>query len=165
MPPPPNLPAPYILPERPDAVQPPAGGLQQALSEHDRMVGLGGVGPVVSSAREIALSETVTGKATFEVITDHAGRVRTARIVDVSRDREGWERFGEALRKAPVTGMRLPEEARGAWVLLEVTVGNELTSGQRRWWDYGVLVAFDVADVNAQRERIVHTRILSEVWF
>ena len=60
--------------------------------------------------------------------------------------------------------MRLPEEARGAWVLLEVTV-DELTSGQRRWWDYGVLVAFDVADINAQRERIVHTRILSEVWF
>jgi hypothetical protein len=154
------------LPERPDEVEPPAGALRQSLSEFDRQLGLGGSGPLVSAAREVAMSEWVTGEATFEVLVDRSGMIQSARLVDASRDAAGWRRFGEELKSSsPRSGMRLPERARGVWTLLYVNVDNELTSGHRRWWAPGAVLTFDIADVHARRVRTVHTHVLGEVWF
>jgi len=104
------------------------GALRQSLSEFDRQLGLGGSGPLVSAAREVAMSEWVTGEATFEILVDRSGMIQSARIVDASRDAAGWRRFGEELKSSsPRPGMRLPERARGVWTLLYVNVDNELT--------------------------------------
>jgi hypothetical protein len=161
----PGRPAPTRLPERPDEVQPPAGDTRQSLSELDRRVGLGGAGPVITAARQIAQSEWVTGRATLEIMADREGRIRSVRVVEASRDTDGWLRYGQELRTAQQSGMRLPEEARGIWMLLEVRIDNELSSGHRNWWAPGLVFFFDLADVNARRLRTVHTQVLSEVWF
>jgi hypothetical protein len=160
--------APYMLPEQagaPDTAEPAAGGLRQALVEYDRRLGLGGGGAVIAAARDIAQGEYVTGTATFEVVADPSGRIRSARLQDASRDREGWQRFGEALHQERVTGMRAPERARAVWMILYVSAENELTSGQTSWWSPGVVLAFDLDDINARRIRTVTSRVLTEVWY
>jgi hypothetical protein len=160
--------APYLLPEQagnPDVAEPAAGGLRQALAEYDRRLGLGGGGPVVSEARAIAQREFVTGSATFEVLAEPSGRIRTVRLRNASQDRQGWERFAEALHQARVTGMRLPEQAHGVWLVLYVSAENELSTGQTSLWSPGVWLAFDVASVYAQRLRTVESRVLTEVWY
>ncbi|HKQ69320.1 MAG TPA: hypothetical protein VJT73_08275 [Polyangiaceae bacterium] len=162
---PPAPPPPYVLPERPDQAEPPQGGLRQSLSEYDRRLGLGGGGAVVSAVRNLAMTERARGSATFEVVVDRTGKVRTVRLLDASRDAPEWREFGIALSAEPIPNVRIPETARAAWVLVHVDANDELTSGQRRWWSYGVWLTFDVADVSAHRERVVHSRVLSEVWF
>ena len=160
--------APYLLPEQavsPDTAEPPAGGLRQALVEYDRRLGLGGGGSVVAAARDIAQGEYVTGSATFEVVADPAGRIRSARLQDASGDREGWQRFGEALHQEHVTGMRAPEHARAVWMILYVSAENELTSGQTTWWYPGAVFAFDVDAINATRIEDRTSRVLTEVWY
>jgi hypothetical protein len=161
----PGRPAPRRLPERPDEVVPPAGELRQSLSEYDRRMGLGGAGPIVSAAREVAQREWVTGQATIEIIADRSGTIQSARVVGVSRDEDGWRRYAAELRGSARGGMRLPETARGVWTLLAVRIGNERTSGHRYWWSPGAWLSFDLADVNARRVRTVHTQVLSEIWF
>jgi hypothetical protein len=160
----PGRPAPFRLPERPDEVQAPAGGFRQSLSELDRRHGLGGSGPIVSAARDVAQSEWVTGHALLAVMTDRTGRIQSVAVVESSGDVDGWRRYADELKASHGSGMRLPEQARGVWTLLDVRVGNELSSGHRRWWAPGAFI-FDIADVNAHRQRTVHTQVLGEVWF
>jgi hypothetical protein len=111
------------------------------------------------------MSEWVTGRALFEVVADRSGRVRSARLVDATRDMTGWQRYGEKLLSTPLRGMRLPESARGVVSLLDVSAENELSSGHRYWWSPGVALSFDIADASARRARTVQARALNEVWF
>jgi hypothetical protein len=160
--------APYMLPEQPvtpDTAEPPAGGLRQALVEYDRRLGLGGGGAVIAAARDIAEHEYVTGSATFEVVADSSGRIRSARLQGASRDKEGWQRFGEALHQERVAGMRAPDRSHGVWMIVYVSAENELTSGHTSWWSPGVALAFDLDDINARRIRTVSSRVLTEVWY
>ena len=87
-----------------------------------------------NTARNIAQGEFVTGSATFEVIADPSGRIRTVRLQNASRDKDGWERFAEELHKGQATGIRTPEGAHSVWTILYVSAENELTSGQNSWW-------------------------------
>jgi len=161
--------APYILPEQagaPDTAEPAAGGLRQALVEYDRRIGLGGGGAVVSTARNIAQGEYVTGSATFEVIADASGRIRSVRLQDATPgDKDGWQRFAEELHQQRATGMRTPEGAHSVWMILYVSAENELSTGHNSWWSPGVVLTFDVAAINARRLRTVTSRILTEVWY
>jgi hypothetical protein len=161
----PGRPPPLRLPERPDDLMPPAGGLRQSLSEYDRQIGLGGTGPVVSLAREVGMSEWVTGEATIAVVVDRSGVIRSARLVDASRDTAGWRRYTEKLGQSARSGMRLPEQARGAWALLYVRIDNERPTGRERWWSPGVAITFDLSNAGSRKVRSVHPRVLGEVWF
>jgi hypothetical protein len=157
-----------MLPEQavsPDTAEPPAGGLRQALVEYDRRIGLGGGGAVVGAAREMLQGDFVTGSATFEVVADPSGRIRSVRLQDASRDREGWARFGEALHQERVAGMRAPEHSRAVWLILYVSAENQLSSGHNTWWYPGAVFAFDLSDIGAQRVRTVTSRVLTEVWY
>jgi hypothetical protein len=158
-------PAPFRLPERPDEAEPPAGGFRQSLSELDRRLGLGSAGPIVTAARQLAQSEWMTGRATLAILADRTGRIQSVRVVDSSGDVDGWRRYSEELRGAERAGMRLPEQARGLWTLLDIRVTNELSSGHTRWWAPGLIFNFELADVNARRLRTVHTQVISEVWY
>jgi hypothetical protein len=158
-------PAPLRLPERPDEVAPPAGGFRQSLSELDRRMGLGSAGPIITAARQVAQSEWVTGHALLAIMADRTGQIRSVSVLDSSIDADGWLRYANKLRTEQRPGMRLPEQARGAWVLLAVRVNNDLSSGHTHWWSPGLTFNFEIADINARRVRTVSTQVVSEVWF
>jgi hypothetical protein len=160
--------APYLLPEtaaNPDVAEPPAGGLRQALSEYDRRIGLGGGGAIVAAARKVLEGEYVTGSATFEVIADPSGRIRAVRLQDASRDREGWQRFGEELHQERVAGMRAREHSQAVWMILYVSAENELPTGNAIGWYPGTVISFDSSNIGSQRVRSVSSRVLTEVWY
>jgi hypothetical protein len=160
--------APFLLPEQPvspDVAQPPAGGLRQALSEYDRRIGLGGGGGVVAAARKVLQGEFVTGSATFEVIADPSGRIRAVHLQDASRDREGWQRFGEELHQAHASGMRAREHSQAVWMILYVSAENQNPSGHAAQWFPGTVIGFDLSYVGARELRTVTTRVLTEVWY
>jgi len=165
IPPRPGYPPPLRLPERPDEAEPPAGALRQSLSEYDRRLGLGATGPILSSARQVAQSEWVTGEATLEVIADRSGLVRSVRVVNASQDTDGWRRYAEELQAAPASNLRLPEEARGVWTLIFVRAANERATGSHAWWSPGVAFTFDLSNIASKKTRTVHSHVLSEVWF
>jgi hypothetical protein len=158
-------PAPNLLPERPDNAQPPVGGLRQGLSEYDRRLGLGATGAIVSLARSVAMGHIATGSASLEIIADHTGSIRSVRVVDVDGERARWEDYAEALRGARAPSMRVSEVTRGVWMRLWVSANIERASGRRNWWSQGVFLTFDLADTSAHRQRLVETRVLSQVWF
>jgi hypothetical protein len=97
-------------------------------------------------------------------MADRTGSIQSVSVVRSSGDIDGWRRYAEELRSSQHSGMRLPERARGIVTLLDISVGNEPSSGHRRWWAPGAFV-FDIADVNSRRLRTVHTQVLNEVWF
>jgi hypothetical protein len=158
-------PAPLALPERPDGNTPPAGGLRQALAEYDRQLGLGRTSPIVSTFAAVGMSEWVTGEATFEVIVDRSGRFRSVRVLDASRDAEGWGRVVEKLRQSACRGIRFPTSAVGTWALVFVKMDNERFSGPNRYWWPGWTLAFDPSSAGSARTRVVRSHVLSEVWF
>ena len=69
------------------------GGLQEALDAHDRKVGLGYGGPVISAFHAIAASPNAPqdGKARFEAIIDASGRVTSVRVLSVNGDMASWQ--------------------------------------------------------------------------
>jgi hypothetical protein len=162
----PAAPAPYrpVL-ESPERNAASAGGLRQALSEYDRRLGLGPSGPVLSAARRAGMSATATGSARFEVVLDHSGTIQSVSLVDASEDLAGWQRFGENFRAVPLRGVRFAETAQGAWMMVDVSARNERLSGEPRWWDYGLTLVFDVANLHPRTQRVVHTSVVSELVF
>jgi hypothetical protein len=153
------------LSERPGFAPSGAGGLRAALDEHDRQLGLGQGGPVASAAREIGMSEIVTGSARFEIVLDPSGQIRSATLLDASGDTAGWQRFADELGRASMRATRIGEGANGAWMLLDVDATNEPSSGHRRWWAPGIALLFDAGDINARDTRVVHSRVSSQLSF
>jgi hypothetical protein len=168
--------APRVIPERatppmprqlpnPELITQGTLVLRQALAEYDRRLGMGPTGAVLSAARRVAMGETATGSARFEVWVDRTGTIRRVALRDASGDVPGWQQYAQALRSTPIPAMRMGDTAQDAWMVIDVSAQNERSSGRRRLWDYGLSLSFDVADIGARTMRVVHTRTASELTF
>jgi len=114
------------------------GGLQEGLEAHDRALGLGPSGPVVSALYSAAHTSIApeTGVARFQVTVLDTGSVEV-RLSEASDHLEGWHAVAsaaaDALRRAPPriptgrSGMRLAIEIRA-----EETFPNGLKPKQLR---------------------------------
>jgi hypothetical protein len=81
--------------------------LRDAMEEHDRAVGLGPEGPLVSAAHEAASPAIApdVGTATFEVECDEHGGGVTARVVSIGADLAAWNDVArELVRICPRRG-------------------------------------------------------------
>jgi hypothetical protein len=160
----PTPPAPYrFVLEHPELLLQTSGGLRQGVAEYDRRVGVGPSGPVLAAVRRVGMSETATGTARFELLVDRSGKIQSVSLVGASENVAGWQRFAHTLLATPISGMRLAETAEGAWVIVDVSANNERSSGHRRFWDYGLTLAFDVADAGARTLRVVRATVASEL--
>lgn len=164
LPPPPTVPMPFRIPERPQFAPPPAGGLRQTLSEHDRRLGLGPAGPVLTAARSLAEGSRARGSAVIAVRVEGTGQIAAARVTSSSQSAAAWGELATRLASLSVRAVRLPEAAKGAWMVLRIEAEPRLPAGERLRYP-GVLLAFDVANAGARPVRMVTARVLSELWY
>jgi hypothetical protein len=108
-----------------------SGGLQEGLEAHDRAVGLGTSGPVISALYQAAHADSAPfeGSARFRITVLKSGEVEIA-VSAVTSELEGWravaERAAEALRRAPP---RIPHARQGARLVLEITAKQTFPNG------------------------------------
>jgi hypothetical protein len=108
--------------------------LRDSLESHDRALGLGRGGPLVTAAREAASPAFAPeiGSATLEVEADAAGNVLTARAVAASADWGAWNDVGrELVRRMAGKPLRLRDGARGLRARLRVIAEHSKPSGER----------------------------------
>jgi hypothetical protein len=112
----------------------PARILRDALDAHDRAIGLGSEGPLVSAAHEAASPEIApdVGSATLEIECDANGGAVTARVVYTASDAAAWSDVARELAKL-VSSKRLhvPPGARGVRTRLEIVAERALPSGEK----------------------------------
>jgi hypothetical protein len=121
---------------RPPSTAPPAsstGGLAEALEAHDREVGLGPSGPVISAAHEAGHSDVAPaiGTATFSITVMRTGGIQVD-LVGASSNVEAWRKVADKMaaaikRKPP----RIAEGRNG------VRFGLELVALER--WPNGAV--------------------------
>lgn len=164
LPPPPIVPMPFQFPERPELAPPPAGGLRQTMAELDRRLGLGAAGPVLTAAESLAEGSIAQGSAVIAVRVEAPGQIAAARVTSASEDAAAWGELATRLASLSLPALRLPEAAKGAWMVLRIEVAPRLPAGDRLSYP-GVLLAFDSANAGARPVRIVSGRVLSELWY
>lgn len=145
------------------------GGLQEALDAHDRRIGLGFGGPVVSAVHAAASSlhnAPQTGTATFEAIIDRHGRAQSVVIVSANGDMAGWQNVAQhVLRILRGGAVRIPPGARGLAVTLRVVARYQLPSGAppgAAIRPHGAGAEFDLSDIGATPARNIGVQVLSE---
>lgn len=144
--------------------------VKASLDDHDREVGAGVGGPVVTAAHSAAsgFKAPETGRATFEVETDGVGAVIAVRVLDVSSDKAGWEAVATTLRTTlGAQHLKVPKGAKGVLVRVLVEAIMRLPSGATQKVtvapkDIGVGGTFDLSDIGAKPSRVVSVRIVEE---
>jgi hypothetical protein len=120
---------------RPSSTAPPAsstGGLAEALEAHDREVGLGPGGPVVSAAHEAGHSDVAPaiGTAKFSITVMRAGGIQVE-LVGASSNVEGWRKVADkmaaAIQKKPP---RIAGGRNGVRFALELVAEERWPNGQ-----------------------------------
>lgn len=164
LPPPPTVPMPFRIPERPQFTPLPAGGLRQTMSEYDRRLGLGPSGPVLAAAQSLAAGSPVRGSAVITVRVESTGQIAAARVTASSQSAAAWGELAARLASMSVRAVRLPEAAKGAWMVLRIESEPRLRSGDRLHYP-GVLLAFDVSNIGARPAPMVTAQVLSELWY
>lgn len=144
-----------------------AGGLAEGLAERDRARGMGRGGVVATGARAAALAKGPNeGRATFVVLTDREGKVRSVSVADPSADAALWNEAARYLRGALASKrLRVPPGAAGLRVAVLVESKIQMPSGAKPGKSVevqGAGAAFDVADIGAHPSRVVSCRIVSE---
>lgn len=142
----------------------PEGGLRQSLSELDRRAGLGAAGPVINAIETTAMSSTALGSAVFAIRTQATGQIAAVRLTAANRDIPEWRELESRLGTLSVSGLRLPEAAHGTWLVVRVEAHNVHPAGDRDWYP-GTLFAFDPSNIDTHELRVVHTQVLSELWY
>jgi hypothetical protein len=130
-------------------------------------MGLGSGGAVVSRVEAIAMHETATGAAVLFVSADASGRVITARVLRASGDQRGWRRIASQLEGVTLPRLRIHPGARRAWLTLSIEAAPQTLTGEphRGAFFFPGALGFDATDLaDAPRLRVVHARVLSEVW-
>jgi hypothetical protein len=122
-------------PPRPGSTAPPAsstGGLAEALEAHDREVGLGPDGPVLTAAHEAGHSDVAPaiGTATFSITVTSAGGVQVD-LTGVSSNVGAWRKVADKLaaaikRKPP----RIVGGRNGVRFALELVAEERWPNGQ-----------------------------------
>jgi hypothetical protein len=120
-------------PKNPNA--PPAsttGGVAEALEAHDREVGLGPAGPIVSAAHEAGHSDVAPaiGTAKFSITVMKSGGIEVT-LVGASSNAEGWRRVADkmavAIKKKPP---RIDGGRNGVHIGLELVAEERWPNGQ-----------------------------------
>lgn len=143
---------------------PPAGGLRQALDELDRRAGLGASGPVLQALETIAMSSTALGSAVYSIRARKSGEIDVVRLTGANRDVDAFRELGTRLMTLSVANLRLPEEANGVWLVVQLDARITRPAGDRTRYP-GTLLAFDPSNIGTHALRVVHARTLSELWF
>lgn len=103
------------------------------LDAHDRDVGVGAAGPLVTAAHE-ATSPSIApdvGTATLEIDADATGLVTAARVVAASGDLPAWDGVArEVVRRMAAKRVRVPAGARGVRARLRIVAERTLPSGE-----------------------------------
>jgi len=168
-----SAPAPPRTVEPPPAPARPVsttGGLVEALSDHDRDLGLGRGGPVVTAARDEAYRAPVPNEstATIRVLFDRDGRVVSADLVDATSGGGAWREVARAIVEALATRpLTLPAsgKANGLAVTVRIVSKVRLPSGARP--DSPVSAGaggliFDLSDIGAKPRRVISAHIVEE---
>lgn len=159
----------WTQPERPAPKPRPAsttGGLREALDAHDRKVGLGFGGPVVSAFHSVAASPSAPqrGRARFEAVIDGSGRVVAVHVLSVEGDMDSWRKVAaQVLAALRSRVLRVPPE--GVAIVLEVRSRYQLPSGAEPGKAVklrGAGAEFDLSDIGAVPSHNVAVRVLSE---
>jgi hypothetical protein len=120
---------------RPSSAAPPVsstGGLVEALEAHDRDVGLGPEGPVVSAAHEAGHSDVAPaiGTAQFSITVMRSGGIQVE-LVGASSNVEGWRKVADkmaaAIKKKPP---RIAGGRNGVRFGLELVAEERWPNGQ-----------------------------------
>jgi hypothetical protein len=115
------------------------GGLQEGLEEHDRQVGLGASGPVISALYRAAHNPVApeTGVAHFRVTVLKSGAVEVS-LSDATDQLPAWravaKNAAEALKR---TLPRIPDPRSGARMLIEITAQEIFPNGVKQKELYG----------------------------
>jgi len=152
------------------SARPDIGGLRAALAAHDRQLGLGSGGPVVSAARIAAQSGTADGNATISIKTDASGKVLSVALLDSTTSSAAWAAVARDmaahLRSSP---LRIPRNANGVIVTVRLEAKVRMPSGALPGKNgvpqldgVGVAGQFDLADIGARPARTVHATIINE---
>jgi hypothetical protein len=121
-------------PPRPESTAPPAsstGGLAEALEAHDRELGLGPAGPVLSAAHEAGHSDVAPaiGTATFAITVTRAGGIQVD-LVGASSNVEGWRKVADnmaaAIKRKPP---RIESGRNGVRIGLELVAEEKWPNG------------------------------------
>lgn len=155
----------WTRPEAPASPPRPAstsGGLHESLDAHDRTVGLGFSGPVVSAFHSVAYDAATPrrGTAVFEAIINRLGRLESVRLVSVDADWAAWEALadhvGAALRAKK---LRTPPSG-GVAITLELESAQRLPAGGSGFPALGF--TFDLSNIGSVPAHVVEVRVLSE---
>jgi hypothetical protein len=152
-------PQPVVPPPRsPDRI------LRDGLDAHDRELGLGTGGPLVSAAHDAASASIGpdVGSATFEVESDATGRVIAAHVLSASADIAAWNDVArELVRLMGPKTLHAPRDSRGMRTRLRIVAERALPSGGH-YTREGTGVHFDVADIGAKAARLVRVQLLGD---
>jgi hypothetical protein len=106
--------------------------LRDGLDAHDRALGLGHGGPLISAAHDAASPSIApdTGTATFDVESDATGKVVTARVVSASAEPGAWNDVAQELvRLMSAKTLHVLRDARGMRTRLRIVAERTLPSG------------------------------------
>jgi hypothetical protein len=106
--------------------------LRDGLDAHDRSLGLGTGGPLISAAHEAASPSIApdVGSATFDVESDAMGRVVAARVVSASAEASAWNDVAQELvRLMSAKTLRVLRDSRGTRTRLRIVAQRTLPSG------------------------------------
>jgi hypothetical protein len=161
----------WTQPDRPAPKPRPAsttGGLREALDAHDRKVGLGFGGPVVSAFHAAAASPSApqNGRARFEAVIDASGRATSVRILSANGDMRSWQVVAEqVLRTLRARLLRVPLDGSGLAIVVDVRSRYQLPSGSKPGKAIeakGVGAQFDVSDIGATPAHNVAVYVVTE---
>jgi len=144
------------------------GGLREALDAHDRKVGLGFGGPVVSAFHAVAATPAApqNGTARFEAIIDASGRVTSVRVLSANGDMASWQAVAEqVLRMLRARLLRVPLDGDGLAIVVDVRSRYQLPSGSKPGEAVemkGAGAQFDLSDIGAVPAHNVAVFVVTE---
>lgn len=143
------------------------GGLQEALDAHDRKVGLGFGGPVVSAFHAAAANPSApqNGRARFEAVIDPSGRVSSVHVLSVDGDMAAWQAVASrVLQILRARVLRVPE-GQAVAIVVDVRARYQMPSGAKPGEAVqmeGAGARFDVSDVGATPTHNVAVHVVTE---
>lgn len=145
-----------------------SGGLVEALDGHDRKLGLGFSGPIISAFHSIcqAAFTPENGSARFEVTLDSKGQVLSVRVISADGNRARWAAVARsALHALRSRAFRVPAAGQGIEIVLEVRSRVQLPSGAKPGDAARALVLdgkFDLSDIGATSMHNVAVHVVTE---
>jgi hypothetical protein len=106
--------------------------IREALHDHDRELGLGSAGPVISAAESIARTSTaaIESEATLDVVADRDGNVTSVSVASASEDYRGWSTVAASLLSAlKKQKLHVPPGTNGVAMSIAIVSREQTPSG------------------------------------